>query len=231
MKNLNIYNQYRVKLWGMYGDSSNGKFIIPRRNKSGYYQIVASDGLNWDHISVSLLDSQKDIVERCLRWEEMCEIKEMFFLDTETVVQIHPKKEDYINDHPYVLHLWRPNKMRMPLPKKKDILQENIVEKEIFPKENGFYLIKKFRTKDWEHVSVRILDSKGSLLQRYPKWSEMCEVKDICFNEDEAVIEIHDNVDFNNADSLYTLHLWKPLTKKLPLPHPLMVGVTKKYTK
>lgn len=231
MKNLRQYNQYRVKLWGMYGDNSNGKFIIPRKNKSGYYQVIASDGLDWDHVSISLLDSQKNPIERCLRWEEMCEIKEMFFLNTETVVQIHPKKEDYINDHPYVLHLWRPNNMSMPLPNKDDMLQKKLIHKEIFPRKDGFYLIRKFKTTDWEWVSIILLDKEGNILRRYPKWAEMCEVKDICFNEDEAVIEIHGDINFNADAYPYTLNLFKPLTKEMPLPNPLMVGVTKKYTK
>lgn len=231
MKNLNVFNQYRIKLWGLYGDATNGKFIIPRKNKSGYYQVIASDGLGWDHVSACLLDNQKNLVERSLRWEEMCEIKEMFFEEGIEVVQIHPKKEDYIDDHPYVLHLWRPNSLEMPLPTKNDILSNYKQEKELLLRQGGFYLIKKSSTEDWQHISVVVLDNAGNPLKRFPKWSEMCEVKDICFSEDEAVIQVHSNIDFNNENSVYALHLWRPLTECLPLPDSIMVGITKKYSK
>lgn len=57
-------------------------------------------GWPWEHVSVSLEN-------RCPTWEEMREVKEMFWKDTETVFQFHPAKQYYVNAHPYVLHLWR----------------------------------------------------------------------------------------------------------------------------
>lgn len=51
-------------------------------------------------------------------WAEMCEIKHMFFEDEEVVVQYHPPKSEYVNNHPYCLHLWRPTSQEMPRPPK-----------------------------------------------------------------------------------------------------------------
>lgn len=65
----------------------------------------------WDHVSVSLPDNS-----RCPTWDEMCFIKNLFFRDDETVVQFHPKKSEYINNHPYTLHLWRPHAYDYSLP-------------------------------------------------------------------------------------------------------------------
>jgi hypothetical protein len=62
----------------------------------------------WDHVSVSLAD-------RCPTWEEMCFIKELFFERDEPAMQLHPVK-DYVNNHPYCLHLWRPLDVEIPLP-------------------------------------------------------------------------------------------------------------------
>jgi hypothetical protein len=62
----------------------------------------------WDHVSVSLAD-------RCPTWEEMCFIKELFFERHEPAMQLHPVK-DYVNNHPYCLHLWRPRDAEIPLP-------------------------------------------------------------------------------------------------------------------
>lgn len=65
-------------------------------------RIVASWGDGWDHVSVSLSS-------RTPRWEEMNFIKDLFFNNDETVMQLHPKKSEYINVHEFVLHMWRPH--------------------------------------------------------------------------------------------------------------------------
>lgn len=62
--------------------------------------IVWSFGGGWDHVSIAFPN-------RCPTWEEMCKVKDLFFYDDETVIQFHPKKSEYVNKHPYCLHLWR----------------------------------------------------------------------------------------------------------------------------
>ena len=62
--------------------------------------VVWSWGGGWEHVSVSYPN-------RCPTWDEMCKVKEMFWHDSEVVVQFHPRKEDYVNIHPFCLHLWR----------------------------------------------------------------------------------------------------------------------------
>lgn len=84
--------------------SNNGAFRIP-----GGITVIASDGMGWDHVSVSLRD-------RCPSWEEMKRVKEMFFADDEAAFQIFPPKEQYRNCHPFCLHWWRPQREVMPLP-------------------------------------------------------------------------------------------------------------------
>lgn len=54
----------------------------------------------WEHVSVSL-------PKRCPTWEEMSFVKDLFWDETEVVVQFHPAKKDYINTHPFCLHLWK----------------------------------------------------------------------------------------------------------------------------
>ena len=84
-------------------DGNNGAFRI------GCLRIIAADGLGWDHVSVS-------IQGRCPSWDEMCVVRELFFHDDETVMQLHPAKADRINDHNYCLHLWRPQNAEIPMP-------------------------------------------------------------------------------------------------------------------
>ena len=73
------------------------------------FNVLASNGEGWEHVSVSL-------VYRCPTWQEMCHIKTIFWDDDETVVQYHPSKEDYVNFHPYCLHLWKPLNEVLPKP-------------------------------------------------------------------------------------------------------------------
>ena len=90
-----------------FGDSTNGAFEFPIFE--GFIRVIASDGLGWDHVSVSLVD-------RCPTWDEMQAIKEKFFEDEECVIQFHPPKSRYVNTHLFVLHLWRKQGIDVELP-------------------------------------------------------------------------------------------------------------------
>lgn len=61
---------------------------------------IASAGMGWEHVSVSR-------IERTPTWEEMAQVKSLFWDDSDLVIQIHPPKESYINNHEHCLHLWR----------------------------------------------------------------------------------------------------------------------------
>jgi hypothetical protein len=71
--------------------------------------VIASHGLGWDHVSVSLAN-------RCPNWREMCYIKDLFWHEDEVVVQYHPAKKDYVNNHNYCLHMWKPQTEEIPVP-------------------------------------------------------------------------------------------------------------------
>lgn len=70
----------------------------------------------------------------------------------------------------------------------------------------------------WEHVSV-------SMNHRTPNWKEMSFVKDLFWEEDEAVVQYHPpkKLHINNHD--HCLHLWKPQNKEVDLPPAYLVGV------
>jgi hypothetical protein len=46
----------------------------------------------------------------------MCYVKSLFWDDEEAVMQLHPPKSEWVNNHPYALHLWRPIGATIPLP-------------------------------------------------------------------------------------------------------------------
>lgn len=80
---------------------------------SGRASVIASWGGGWEHVSVS---PKKDY--NIPTWVDMCFLKDLFFKDDEVVIQIHPKKEDYVNIKNNCLHLWRPINEVVPTPPK-----------------------------------------------------------------------------------------------------------------
>lgn len=73
----------------------------------------------------------------------------------------------------------------------------------------------------WEHVSVAALDYKG---ERCPTWEEMCWVKDLFWNGEEAVVQYHPPESEYVSMMKYVLHLWRPLNETLPRPPAVAVG-------
>jgi len=99
-----------------------GRYVLPHPTIKGYnILVIASDGAGWDHVSVTLWNCQERIpkpVQRCPTWVDMCHVKDIFFDESETVIQYHPPKESYVNLHEYCLHLWRKHDFEMPVPER-----------------------------------------------------------------------------------------------------------------
>ena len=77
--------------------------------KSTPAAVVFSWGGGWDHVSASFRN-------RTPTWDEMCEIKRMFFYPEEACVEYHPAESEYVNNMPYCLHIWRPQREAIPTP-------------------------------------------------------------------------------------------------------------------
>lgn len=80
--------------------------------------VIASDGdvpdqslAGWEHVSV-----RREGRNRVPNWPEMCFIKDLFWAPKECVVQFHPPRSQYVNNHPGALHLWRWTRGTMPMP-------------------------------------------------------------------------------------------------------------------
>lgn len=118
MRDLRELEKYRltdkeIQAYGVHGDSGNGAFKIFVSGKSFF--VIASNGNGWEHISISRCNRK---LKCCPTWEEMCAIKDMFFTPEECAVQYHPPRSEYINNHLYCLHIWRPTACEMPRPPK-----------------------------------------------------------------------------------------------------------------
>lgn len=72
----------------------------------------------------------------------------------------------------------------------------------------------------WEHVSVSPYQHRIT-----PSWDDMCRIKDIFWNDNEAVIQIHPaKKDYvNNLRNC--LHLWRCTYRDMVLPPSILVGI------
>lgn len=68
----------------------------------------------------------------------------------------------------------------------------------------------------WEHVSV-------SLKSRNPNWQEMCFVKNLCWREDEMVLQFHPPESKYVNVHPHCLHLWRPQDGHVRMPPLLLV--------
>ncbi len=96
--------------WGSpIGSGPNGLFYVRASPRLPKLKVIISNGLGWEHASVSAPG-------RCPIWSEMQWVKEQFWEPEDVVMQIHPADSQYVSYHPYCLHMWRPLDDEIPLP-------------------------------------------------------------------------------------------------------------------
>lgn len=70
----------------------------------------------------------------------------------------------------------------------------------------------------WDHLSITILGQK-----RCPTWEELEHIKRMFFKPTEVAMQLHMPPSDHINNHPYCLHLWRPRTKKIPLPPSWMV--------
>lgn len=109
MRNLVHLERRRIRPFG--GDAHNGAFGLVAPGTRATLHVIATTGGGWDHISVTVAGER-----RCPFWPEMAWVKDQFFEPGEAVMQLHPARSQYVNNHPFCLHLWKPQAIEIPLP-------------------------------------------------------------------------------------------------------------------
>lgn len=108
----------RVRDGALASDASygnNGAFSMTSPEPGWLLFLIASDGGAWEHVSVHAarrIGGQ----QRTPTWKEMVYVKDLFWDAEDVVMQLHPKRSAYVNNHPNVLHLWRPIGVEIPQP-------------------------------------------------------------------------------------------------------------------
>lgn len=129
-KDFKHLDPYRIESGGMgtpRDGARRGAFIIQvaDQRKETVLMVIATDGcddnnipidnpsLRWEHVSVHTRydvgkPGKPDLRMRIPTWPEMCLIKSLFWEGEERVMQFHPPESEYVNQHHFVLHLWKP---------------------------------------------------------------------------------------------------------------------------
>lgn len=101
------------------GKDGFGGTLFPIEYKNGKIKVnkdidkalhfIFSWGCGWEHLSVSTPIKTPS-------WEQMCKMKDIFWNEDEVCFQFHPKKEDYVNNMKYCLHIWKPINVEISTP-------------------------------------------------------------------------------------------------------------------
>lgn len=104
-------------------DGMGGKYYDKINNK--WLNFIFSYQMGWEHLSVST-------PSKTPTWEQMCMMKDIFWNKDEACVEYHPKEEDYVNNHKYCLHIWKPTEVELPIPPSFLVGFKNEAEKIMF---------------------------------------------------------------------------------------------------
>jgi hypothetical protein len=106
----------------------NGAFQVDSPEPGWNLFLICSDGSEfickdtpseqWEHVSVQARNARGS---RIPTWKEMTFINDLCWDGEDVVVQFHPKKSQYVNHHPHVLHLWRWKHGTFPTPPTEDV--------------------------------------------------------------------------------------------------------------
>lgn len=108
---FHVPNHFRLRTGRLASEErngNNGAFILRLRHGQ-MVTAIATDDEGWEHVSVSRRD-------RCPTWYEMCQVKALFWDPEDCVLQYHPPASEYVSNHDFCLHLWRPVGQAVPMP-------------------------------------------------------------------------------------------------------------------
>ena len=104
-------------------DGMGGKYYDKYAGK--WLNFIFSYQMGWEHLSVSM-------PSKTPTWEQMCMMKDIFWNKNECCIEYHPKEEDYVNNHPHCLHIWKPTEVEIPKPPSILVGFRNEEEKQAF---------------------------------------------------------------------------------------------------
>jgi hypothetical protein len=69
----------------------------------------------------------------------------------------------------------------------------------------------------WERVSVMLTNNRTT------NWKEMCAIKNIFWDPEDCVMQLHPPESRYINDHNHCLHLWRPIDQTIPMPPLVMI--------
>ena len=154
----------------------------------------------WEHAFLDL-----EYLKRTPTWLEMNVLRKFYWYDSEPVIQIHPKRSEYVNFNHYRLHLWKNSHFDFELPPIEQVLNKF----EITSLDCQKPVSKYGKINDWKYVAI-------ICNQRWATWEEVCEIKQEYFEPEETALQFHTGNANLDENSKHILILWD--AKNIPLP-------------
>lgn len=182
-------------------ETQRSEFYLPIADGIGNVSALNFKNDSWEHVLIDL-EAQK----RCATYEEMCNLKDIFWDENEIAIQVHPAKSDYINFCKYCLHLWR---FRDIYSKTETILHRKI--QAVYNEAKKYYHQKKEAVLfDYDGKKLAIFGGNS-----WPTWEEVCKFKQMYWELEETAIQFNISCDFD-LNPEHMIILWDAADFYLP---------------
>lgn len=177
--------------------SQRSEFLIPAVSATATITAIDFKDDDFEHV---LLNPKN----RLPTYEEMANLKDIFWNQNEVTIQVHPSKSDYINIENYTLHLWRHRCISASAERK---LIERI--KQTYAKAISNY---------YSHEKKVIFEDNKLIVfggDKWPSWDEICILKQKYWEPEEAAVQFNlgKDIDLNPE---HCIVLWDASDMILP---------------
>lgn len=216
MKNIKSLEKYINNDIGK--SNINKSFSVPLNDNKEAFVIASENFMGWDHVSAHIISVESGALNRTPNNEEMQFLRNLFFEDEEVVLEFHPAKKDYINNHSYVLHMWRSTDNIFSFPKQ--VAWDGIPGKVITLPNQKMVSIRRTIESDWEIVNVRMLNKKKHIAKKYATWEDMCCVRKLIYGEYDVCVQFR----YKDMNEDFSIDIFKPIDEKIATPPSILVG-------
>ncbi len=179
------------------------RYYFPLENDTDAWCIAMRQN-DWEHVALDLELNDR----RCPTYQEMCRLKEHFFSKNEVALQVHPRRDDYVNKCHYRLHLWRNRNVSERAEK---ALRQRI--EKMFEKAKEYYRQGQRREVLIEEDTKVVLIFCGD---QWLTWEEVCQIKQKYWQAEEAAVQFNISQAFDlNKERI--IMLWDAEDFDLPL--------------
>lgn len=177
--------------------SQRSEFLIPAVSATATISAIDFKDDDFEHV---LLNPKN----RLPTYEEMANLKDIFWNQNEVTIQVHPSKSEYINIENYTLHLWRHRCISTNAERK---LIERI--KQTYAKAISNY---------YSHEKKVIFEDNKLIVfggDKWPSWDEICMLKQKYWEPEEAAVQFNlgKDIDLNPE---HCIVLWDASDMILP---------------